>query len=159
MARRNPSLIAGGAIVALLALVAALGPLLARADPLAMEALGKLDASTAWCIGQINGCAATATSLDPAVARKIWGEPRGALSWGPPVKSRAEEVDGGHRVSGEWMMSSGSRHVTWIGLMALPVDRGGALALPFSTAGMYRGFVREGGAIHTAIYDEPYRSE
>ena len=39
------------------------------------------------------------------------------------------------------------------------VDRGGALALPFSTAGMYRGFVREGGAIHTAIYDEPYRSE
>jgi beta-aspartyl-peptidase (threonine type) len=39
------------------------------------------------------------------------------------------------------------------------VDRGGALALPFSTAGMYRGFVQEGGAIHTAIYDEPYRSE
>jgi L-asparaginase / beta-aspartyl-peptidase len=39
------------------------------------------------------------------------------------------------------------------------VGRDGALALPFSTAGMYRGFVREGGAIHTAIYDEPYRSE
>jgi beta-aspartyl-peptidase (threonine type) len=39
------------------------------------------------------------------------------------------------------------------------VDRDGALALPFSTAGMYRGYVREAGAIHTAIYDEPYRSE
>ena len=39
------------------------------------------------------------------------------------------------------------------------VDRDGALALPFSTAGMYRGYVRDGGAIHTAIYDEPYRSE
>ena len=38
------------------------------------------------------------------------------------------------------------------------VDRTGALALPFSTAGMYRGFVRDGMAIHTAIYDEPYRS-
>jgi len=38
------------------------------------------------------------------------------------------------------------------------VDRSGALALPFSTAGMYRGFVRDGTAIHTAIYDEPYRS-
>jgi alkylation response protein AidB-like acyl-CoA dehydrogenase len=100
----------------------------------AMEALGRLDASTAWCIGQINGCAATATSLDPAVARKIWGEPRGALSWGPPVKSRAEEADGGHRVSGEWMMSSGSRHASWIGLMALPVDRGGApVPLPSGT--------------------------
>jgi beta-aspartyl-peptidase (threonine type) len=39
------------------------------------------------------------------------------------------------------------------------VDRDGALALPFSTAGMYRGYVRHGMAIHTAIYDEPYRSE
>jgi L-asparaginase / beta-aspartyl-peptidase len=38
------------------------------------------------------------------------------------------------------------------------VDRAGALALPFNTAGMYRGYVRDGTAIHTAIYDEPYRS-
>src|SRR5580704_1276496 len=91
-----------------------------------MEALGQIDASTAWCVGQINGCAASATSLDVAVARKIWGEPRGALSWGPPVKSRAEETDGGHRVSGEWMMSSGSRHASWIGRMAAAVDRNGA---------------------------------
>jgi alkylation response protein AidB-like acyl-CoA dehydrogenase len=91
-----------------------------------MEALGQIDASTAWCVGQINGCAASAASLDVAVARKIWGEPRGALSWGPPVKSRAEETDGGHRVSGEWMMSSGSRHASWIGLMAAAVDRNGA---------------------------------
>ncbi len=37
------------------------------------------------------------------------------------------------------------------------VDRDGALALPFNTAGMYRGYVRSGEAIHTAIYDEPYR--
>ena len=37
------------------------------------------------------------------------------------------------------------------------VDHTGALALPFNTAGMYRGYVRNGGAIHTAIYDEPYR--
>jgi beta-aspartyl-peptidase (threonine type) len=37
------------------------------------------------------------------------------------------------------------------------VDFSGALALPFNTAGMYRGYVRDGGAIHTAIYDEPYQ--
>ena len=54
----------------------------------AMEALGKLDGSTAWCVGQINGCSATASALEPAVARQIWGEPRAALSWGPPI-SRA----------------------------------------------------------------------
>jgi beta-aspartyl-peptidase (threonine type) len=38
----------------------------------------------------------------------------------------------------------------------IAVDQSGALALPFSTAGMYRGFVLDQGAIHTAIHDEPY---
>ena len=92
----------------------------------AMEALAKLDASTAWCVGQINGCTMAASALEPAVARKIWGEPRAVLSWGPPVESRADEVDGGHRLSGEWTMSSGSRHATWLGLMAQVFDRSGA---------------------------------
>jgi L-asparaginase / beta-aspartyl-peptidase len=36
------------------------------------------------------------------------------------------------------------------------VDRGGRLALPFNADGMYRGYVRAGGAIRTAIWDEPY---
>ena len=38
------------------------------------------------------------------------------------------------------------------------VDCTGALALPFNTAGMYRGYVRADAAIHTAIWDEPYLS-
>src|SRR5262245_38799241 len=51
-----------------------------------MEAIAKLDASTAWCVGQINGCAASSAALAPEVARTIWGEdPRAALSWGPPI--------------------------------------------------------------------------
>ena len=91
----------------------------------AMEALGKLDASTAWCIGQMNGCAATASAVAPEVARKVWGEPRAALSWGPPIKARADAVDGGHRLSGEWMMSSGSRHATWLGLHSAVFDKNG----------------------------------
>src|SRR5262245_42731642 len=61
-----------------------------------MEALAKLDGSTAWCIGQINGCASISSAVEPAVAQKIWGAPRGALSWGPPINARADEVDGGH---------------------------------------------------------------
>src|SRR5437660_11341290 len=107
-----------------------------------MEALGKLDASTGWCVGQINGCAATANAVDASVARKIWGEPRGALSWGPPVKSPAEEIEGGHRVSGEWTMSSGSRHASWIGLMALPAAASGAPLPPPRGATIRRLFVR-----------------
>jgi indole-3-acetate monooxygenase len=92
----------------------------------AMEALAKLDGSTAWCVGQINGCAASSSALEPTVAREIWSEPRSALSWGPPSKSRADEVDGGHRLNGEWGFSSGSRHATWIGLMAPVFDKKGA---------------------------------
>jgi indole-3-acetate monooxygenase len=92
----------------------------------AMEAIAKLDASTAWCVGQINGCAATASALAPAVARAIWSDRRAALSWGPPVAARADAVEGGHRLSGEWMFASGSRHATWIGLLAPLYDAGGA---------------------------------
>ena len=91
-----------------------------------MEALAKLDASTAWCIGQINGCAAISSALEPAVAQRIWGEPSAALSWGPPITARADEVDGGHRLTGEWGMSSGSRHATWLGLTAPVFDKNGA---------------------------------
>jgi beta-aspartyl-peptidase (threonine type) len=42
------------------------------------------------------------------------------------------------------------------GLVA--VDHNGAIALPFGTPGMYRGFVRGDGISHTAIFDEAYRS-
>lgn len=38
------------------------------------------------------------------------------------------------------------------------VDRTGELSLPFSTEGMYRGYIREGAGFHTAIYDEPYQT-
>jgi alkylation response protein AidB-like acyl-CoA dehydrogenase len=96
----------------------------------AMEALAMLDASTAWCVGQINGCAMTASALAPETALRIWGEPRGALSWGPPRTARADEVDGGHRLTGEWTLSSGSRHATWLGLMAPVFDRNGAAVGP-----------------------------
>src|SRR5262249_32069803 len=73
------------------------------------------------------------------IARKIWGEPRAAVSWGPPVRARADAVEGGHRLSGEWMMSSGSRHATWLGLHAPVFDENGA-ATPTPAAGTVRIF-------------------
>jgi L-asparaginase / beta-aspartyl-peptidase len=42
------------------------------------------------------------------------------------------------------------------GLVA--VDRGGAITLPFNCAGMYRGYVQDGGIVYTAIYDEAYEA-
>jgi alkylation response protein AidB-like acyl-CoA dehydrogenase len=95
-----------------------------------METIAKLDASTAWCVGQINGCAASAAALAPEIARQLWGkDARAALSWGPPIQARAEATEGGHRLSGEWGMSSGSRHATWLGLMA-PVFDGAGKPVP-----------------------------
>jgi alkylation response protein AidB-like acyl-CoA dehydrogenase len=92
----------------------------------AMETLARFDASTAWCVGQINGCALAASALAPDIARRIWGEPRAALSWGPPRSSRADDIGGRHRLSGEWTLASGSRHATWLGLMAPVFDKSGA---------------------------------
>jgi len=91
-----------------------------------MEAIAKNDASTAWCVGQINGCAASSAALAPEIAQKMWGSnARAALSWGPPIEARAEATEGGHLLTGEWGMSSGSRHASWLGLMAPVFDRAG----------------------------------
>src|SRR6266404_7989010 len=48
-----------------------------------IEALAKIDASTAWCVNQNSGCSMTAAHLSPEVAREIFGGPRGILAWGP----------------------------------------------------------------------------
>ena len=83
----------------------------------AMVALAACDASTAWCIGQQNGCAMSAAYLPPEVSQEIWGkDPKAALAWGPPLKSDVTEAEGGYRISGQWSFASGVRHATWIGL-------------------------------------------
>ena len=67
MARRNLSLVAGGAIVAMLALAAAFGPLLVRADPLAIDLTQVLapPGRSHWL-----GCDALGRDM---LARVLWG--------------------------------------------------------------------------------------
>jgi beta-aspartyl-peptidase (threonine type) len=48
-----------------------------------------------------------------------------------------------------------ARHGGSGGLVA--IDRHGDIALPFNCGGMYRGWAGPDGALHTAIYAEPYR--
>jgi len=36
----------------------------------------------------------------------------------------------------------------------IAIDRQGNISMPFNTPGMYRGWVKEGGTIHTAIFAE-----
>ena len=55
-----------------------------------MEAVSRIDASTAWCLGQAAGCCMVAAYLDPEVAWDFFGrEPRAILAWGPGPTARA----------------------------------------------------------------------
>lgn len=90
------------------------------------EIMGEIaghDASTAWCVGQGNGCGMSAAFLDPAVAREIFGPDEGIVAWGPPSSSaEARRVPGGWRLTGGWSFASGSHNATWFG--AHIVERG-----------------------------------
>lgn len=80
-----------------------------------ISAIAALDASTAWCVCQANGCAMTAAYLEPAVADKIWGkDPQAVLAWAPG-KAEAVPEDGGFQLTGNWSFVSGGRHATWLG--------------------------------------------
>ncbi len=91
-----------------------------EADPLAymevLRAIAAADASTAWCLGQGQGCSTAAAFLDPDAAREVFGKPGSVLAWGPGNASgKAVAADGGYRVSGEFMFASGSRNADWLG--------------------------------------------
>src|SRR5262249_29757035 len=58
----------------------------AELDPSAfvqvMEEIAKVDASTAWVIGQTAGCSMIAADLPPEAAARIFGPPRAGVGWG-----------------------------------------------------------------------------
>jgi alkylation response protein AidB-like acyl-CoA dehydrogenase len=90
----------------------------AEVDPVTfvevMEAVAKIDGSTAWCLCQGSGCSMIAAYLSPDVASTIFGDPRGILAWGPG-HAQAVAVDGGFRVTCNLGFASGMRHATWLG--------------------------------------------
>jgi len=89
------------------------------------EVMGEIashDASTAWCVGQGNGCGAASAFLTPEVAREIFGPVDGILAWGPPSNADVKKVPGGYRLTGTWAFASGSHNASWLG--AHIVERG-----------------------------------
>ncbi|HWB49593.1 MAG TPA: acyl-CoA dehydrogenase family protein [Stellaceae bacterium] len=85
------------------------------------------DASTAWCVGQGNGCGACAAFLDPAVAREIFGPADGILAWGPPsAAATVKKVTGGYRLTGTWAFASGSHNASWLGAHIFEREADGA---------------------------------
>src|SRR5215472_15339688 len=87
-----------------------------------IEEIAKGDASAAWCLNQGAGCSMIAAYLDPAVAKEVFGGPRGILAWGPgPGKARI--VKSGYRVTATWSFASGSHNATWLGCHVPVYDR------------------------------------
>jgi alkylation response protein AidB-like acyl-CoA dehydrogenase len=92
-----------------------------------IEKLATFDGSTAWVVGQLNGCAMTAAFLDPRISNEIWGrDPRGIVSWGAG-KAEARVVEGGYRVTAHTSFFSGGHHATWLGAHCDVVQPGGTL--------------------------------
>jgi len=87
-----------------------------------MGEIASHDASTAWCVGQGNGCGAASAFLPPEVAREIFGPVDGILAWGPPSDAEVKKVPGGYRLTGTWAFASGSHNASWLG--AHIVERG-----------------------------------
>ncbi len=82
----------------------------------AVEEIARADASTAWCVGQGNGCAFASGFLAPHVAREIFGAEDAVMSSGPSnATAKAIAVDGGYLVTGAWRYASGSRNAQWLG--------------------------------------------
>ena len=99
-------------------------------DPLTfvqvIEAVAKIDASTAWCLCQNSVCAMVAAFLPEETAARIYGrDPRAVLAWGPGPGARAVAVPGGYRASGTFAFASGSRHANWLGAYCAIVEPDG----------------------------------
>ena len=100
-------------------------------DPLSfvhiIEAIARLDASTAWVLCQTSVAAMIAARLSPDAASAMFGDPDAILSWGPSSDARALVVPGGYRVSGTFSFASGCWYATWLGGDCAIVERDGSI--------------------------------
>ncbi|HEX3864494.1 MAG TPA: acyl-CoA dehydrogenase family protein [Stellaceae bacterium] len=102
-----------------------------------IEAIARIDASTAWCVNQNSGCSMTAAHLAPEVAQEMFGGPRGILAWGPgPGEARV--VPGGYKVTATWAFASGSHHASWLGCHVPVIEADGKRRLSADGAPVVR---------------------
>src|SRR5580693_2156601 len=93
-----------------------------------LEEIAKVDASTAWCLGQCNVCAMTAAYLDLDAAHEIFDAPDSVLAWGA-VANEVQVVPGGYRITARWDFASGSRQANWLGAHVRVVEADGTKRL------------------------------
>jgi alkylation response protein AidB-like acyl-CoA dehydrogenase len=93
-----------------------------------LEEVAKVDASTAWCLGQCSVCAMTAAYLDLDVAHQIFDAPDSILAWGA-IANEVQVVPGGYRITARWDFASGSRQANWLGAHVRVVEADGTRRL------------------------------
>ena len=79
-----------------------------------VEALGRIDGSTAWCSYMGGSAAAVGQYFGDDAAREIWSEPRAIMAGGVWPFTQAIAEDGGYRVTGQWPYASGCTHATYL---------------------------------------------
>ena len=73
------------------------------------------DGSAGWCFNQGAVFATTSCRAPAGLAAEVWGNPETVVGNGPPQGPvEVDEVDGGYRLTGRWMFSSGCRHANWL---------------------------------------------
>ncbi len=90
-----------------------------------IEALGKADGTTGWCVMIANTTALTSHHLPAAFASEIYGDPMGCTGgFGMPAGTGVMTPDG-LKVTGQWSWGSGTDHCTWIAGGVRIVDEDG----------------------------------
>src|SRR6201995_5765103 len=79
-----------------------------------LEEIAKVDASTAWCVGQCSVVAMTAAYLDSDVAHRVFGKPDDIAAWGA-IAHAVQAVPGGYTITARWDFASGMRQANWLG--------------------------------------------
>ena len=78
------------------------------------EAASQLDGATGWLITIGTGGGLFGAHMQPTAAREVFTPIRALIAGsGSPTGTAATPVEGGYRVSGQWMYASGAHHATW----------------------------------------------
>ena len=83
-----------------------------------VRTIAQADGSTGWCVNQGAVFATTSARCPERLAQEVWGDSRTVVGNGPPQGAESAEADGGYRLTGSWMFSSGCRHANWIAAVA-----------------------------------------
>lgn len=90
-----------------------------EADPLTqlhvLEALARVDASAAWCVGILAGTSAMVGAfLQRTAAGRVFAGGAPLIAGMVAPKGRAESRPGGYQVHGRWAFGSGIHHADWV---------------------------------------------